>query len=72
MYGDVIPSGRLSVGSFNIPLNVKFNYESPNTYFKNNKYTTNPFNSTFNRLYSPLDSVTADQNDVFRYCDGEG
>jgi hypothetical protein len=70
MKNEIEPWGTVSMGSFNIPLKTKVDYEGASSFFKNNNITTNPFNSSFERLYSPRDSNLAYQDDVFRYCDG--
>lgn len=55
-----MPAGPVTVGSYGVPMNVKFDYENPETYFKSNYISTNPFDSTFARLYNPRDSVGAE------------
>lgn len=57
------PSGIVSVGSFNVPLKIKFDYENAETYFKSNAIRFNPFNTEFERLYNPRDSSEAVQID---------
>lgn len=51
---------------------MKLNYHIAETYIKSNQITTNPFSTTFDRLYSPKDSAVAYQLDKFRYCREEG